>query len=78
MVYNLHLQFHLKNPLCFLPCKVEVRTESGQDSSTQKEAEKVNIPRRGTAALLVSEKQEAAGIPAVSETGLGDIHLLNN
>ena len=68
VLLNLHLQFHLKNPLCFLPCKVEVRTESGQGPSTRKrEAEKVNIPprphlpkKRGTAALLGSGKTAAA------------------
>lgn len=63
VLLNLHLQFHLKNPLCFLPCKVEVRTESGQGPSTRKrEAEKVNIPpkKRGTAALLGIGKTEAA------------------
>lgn len=31
---HLHLKFHLKNPLCFLPFKVEVKTESGQCPST--------------------------------------------
>ena len=69
VLLNLHLQFHLKNPLCFLPCKVEVRTESGQGPSTRKrEAEKVNIPPQEKRHCCLAGYRENRGsrIPAVS------------
>lgn len=76
VLLNLHLQFHLKNPLCFLPCKVEVRTESGQGPSTRKrEAEKVNIPPPRKEALLpcwVSGKQRQQNSSSFQKTGLRD------
>lgn len=41
---NLHLKFHLKNPLCFLLFQVYVKTESGQCPSTRKrQTGKMNI-----------------------------------
>ena len=67
VLLNLHLQFHLKNPLCFLPCKVEVRTESGQCASTRKrEAEKVNIPEKRHCCLAGQRENRGSRIPAVS------------
>lgn len=67
VLLNLHLQFHLKNPLCFLPCKVEVRTESGQGPSTRKrEAEKVNIPEKRHCCFAGYRENRGSRIPAVS------------
>ena len=81
MLLNLHLQFHLKNPLCFLPCKVEVRTESGQGPSTRKrEAEKVNIPptppttprKEALLPCWVAGKQRQQNSSSFQKTGLRD------
>ena len=75
VLLNLHLQFHLKNPLCFLPCKVEVRTESGQGPSARKrEAEKVNILPRKEARLpcWVVRKQRQQNSSSFRKTDLRD------